>query len=108
VTDSPTIGACLDADRLNLWRVAKEPDPALLSTPYGRRPEVIRWARGLNAHDSILTSVAPCVPGRPCARRVPTRVPNLGDRFGWGQIRSAYAVLLSRRPFRYAPPGGAY
>lgn len=45
--ENPTIGACLDADRLNLWRVGHEPDPALLSTPYAKRPEVIRWARRL-------------------------------------------------------------
>lgn len=29
---NPTIGACWDADRLDLWRLGVEPDPALLST----------------------------------------------------------------------------
>ena len=29
----PTIGACWDADRVNLWRVGIEPDPRYLSTP---------------------------------------------------------------------------
>lgn len=33
----PTVGVCWDADRLNLWRVMRRPDPALLSTPAGRR-----------------------------------------------------------------------
>lgn len=31
-TTDPTIGACWDADRLNLWRVGIRPDPRLLST----------------------------------------------------------------------------
>lgn len=39
-----TVAACLDADRLNLWRVGKRPNPDLLCTVYGRRPEVIEWA----------------------------------------------------------------
>jgi uncharacterized protein len=33
VSDDPTVGACWDADRLDLPRVWIEPDPALLSTP---------------------------------------------------------------------------
>jgi uncharacterized protein len=31
-TANPTLGACFDADRLNLWRVAVAPSPRLLST----------------------------------------------------------------------------
>lgn len=33
----PTIGVCWDADRLNLGRVGRKPDPALLSTSASRR-----------------------------------------------------------------------
>lgn len=41
----PTIGVCWDADRLNLWRLMRRPDPVLLSTAAARRvPEQI--ARG--------------------------------------------------------------
>lgn len=36
-SEDPTIGLCWDADRLNLWRVARRPDPALLSTTAARR-----------------------------------------------------------------------
>lgn len=32
VSEEPTIGVCWDADRLNLGRVGRKPDPALLST----------------------------------------------------------------------------
>lgn len=35
-SDDPTIGACWDADRLNLRRLGIAPDPALLSTEQGR------------------------------------------------------------------------
>lgn len=38
VTEDPTIGACWDADRLNLWRVGRKPDPRLLSTAAARPP----------------------------------------------------------------------
>jgi uncharacterized protein len=39
VSANATVGACFDADRLNLWRVGWTPDPALLSTePARRRP----------------------------------------------------------------------
>jgi uncharacterized protein len=40
----PTIGACWDADRLNLWRVGLTPVDRFLSTPEGRRPERAAWA----------------------------------------------------------------
>ena len=36
-TDDPTIGACWDADRLDLGRVGIEPDARLLSTAAGRK-----------------------------------------------------------------------
>ncbi|MEA2516366.1 MAG: uncharacterized protein QOG16_204 [Actinomycetota bacterium] len=46
-SDDPTIGVCWDSDRLNLWRVAIEPDPRLMSTSAGRDPERIAWAERL-------------------------------------------------------------
>ena len=36
VSDDPTVGACWDADRLNLWRVNVRPDPKWLSTSAGK------------------------------------------------------------------------
>ena len=47
VTDDPIIGACWDADRLDLWRVGHVVDPELLSTAEARRPERIAGARAL-------------------------------------------------------------
>ncbi len=43
-TDDPTVGSCWDADRLDLGRVGKRPDPALLCTAAARDPAVISWA----------------------------------------------------------------
>ena len=43
----PTVGACWDADRLNLWRVGIRPSPRLLSTEAARNGGRIAWARGL-------------------------------------------------------------
>ena len=40
-TDDPTIGASFDADRLNLMRVGKVPDPARLNHPASREPAMI-------------------------------------------------------------------
>jgi uncharacterized protein len=37
ISNDPTIGACWDADRLDLWRVGITPSPALFSTLIGRR-----------------------------------------------------------------------
>jgi uncharacterized protein len=37
ITDSPTIGACWDADRQDLWRVGIIPATSLMSTDAGRR-----------------------------------------------------------------------
>ena len=39
-----TVQTCFDADRLDLARVGKTPDPAFLSTDAAREPETIRWA----------------------------------------------------------------
>ncbi len=41
VTDDPLVGACWDADRLDLPRVGIAPDPRLLSTRTGQDPAVI-------------------------------------------------------------------
>jgi len=42
-TDDPTIGACWDADRLDLWRLGRRPDHELLSTWPAHL--AISWAR---------------------------------------------------------------
>ncbi len=47
VDPNPSVGACWDADRLNLWRVGIRPDPRLLSTGAARNGGRIAWARGL-------------------------------------------------------------
>lgn len=36
LTDDPTIGACWDADRLDLTRIGLRPDPKFMSTALGR------------------------------------------------------------------------
>lgn len=41
VTDDPTVGACYDADRLNLRRVGIEPDARYLSRPVSADPAFI-------------------------------------------------------------------
>jgi uncharacterized protein len=43
-SDDPTIGVCWDSDRLNLWRVAIEPEPRFMSTAPGRDPDRIARA----------------------------------------------------------------
>ncbi len=47
VGPDPTVGACWDADRLNLWRVGITPDPRFLSTEAAKSEERISWARDL-------------------------------------------------------------
>lgn len=49
-SDEPTIAVCWDADRLNLWRVGKEPDPQFLSTPAAHDAGLIHLAHAF--HDS--------------------------------------------------------
>lgn len=44
LTDHPTIGACWDADRLDLGRVGIKPRPQYLSTEESKKPAVIAWA----------------------------------------------------------------
>jgi uncharacterized protein len=46
-TDEPTIGACWDADRLDLVRLGVDIDNAAMSTEPGRSPELQDRARGL-------------------------------------------------------------
>jgi len=41
VSDDPTVGACWDADRLDLPRVGIQPDPRLLSTAAARERAVL-------------------------------------------------------------------
>jgi uncharacterized protein len=49
-SDDPTIAVCLDADRLNLWRVGITPDAKFLSTDAALDPEIQRWSRSLHGH----------------------------------------------------------
>ena len=49
VSSHPTIGACFDADRLNLWRIGIAPSASLLSTAIARERGTIAWASGLEA-----------------------------------------------------------
>jgi uncharacterized protein len=39
-----TVRTCWDADRLDLGRVGRRPDPSYLGTEYARRAETIEWA----------------------------------------------------------------
>ena len=41
--ENPTIEACWDADRLDLWRVGIRPLPYKLCSPIARNPELIEW-----------------------------------------------------------------
>jgi uncharacterized protein len=43
-TEDATLGTCWDADRLDLMRVGRRPDPAQLVTEAARDPAVIAWA----------------------------------------------------------------
>lgn len=79
--EAGTIGACFDADRLNLWRVGKTPNPEFLSTPYAKRPEVIDWAR------KLVTA----------QREHPQPWASPVYLLSWSQLREAYAVLVARR-----------
>lgn len=48
-SDDPTIGACWDADRLDLCRLGRAIDPAVMSTAPGRTPAVHERAEALLA-----------------------------------------------------------
>ena len=52
-SEAPTIGICLDADRLNLWRVGKTPDPRYLSTDLAVDDEIYRWSKYLHGNARV-------------------------------------------------------
>jgi uncharacterized protein len=56
----PTLGTCLDSDRLNLWRVGTEPLPEYLSTPAAKKPERIEWARDLQTKQPEWGDIRDC------------------------------------------------
>jgi len=45
LSDDPTVGVCWDADRLNLWRIGRKPQPQFLSTEAARRPVFLDWSQ---------------------------------------------------------------
>lgn len=49
-SDNPTVGVCLDSDRLNLWRVGKTPDAKYLSTDTALDDDLQHWSRSLHGH----------------------------------------------------------
>lgn len=67
-TTDPTVGACWDADRLDLWRVGKTPDPRFLSTELARDGRTIDEARGYHKSDLSWDDLA----SRACALEVET------------------------------------
>jgi uncharacterized protein len=58
VSDDPTIGACYDADRLNLTRLGITPDPAFLSRPIASDPEFIDRCRAYDADPGTWVELA--------------------------------------------------
>ena len=44
-SEDPTVGACWDADRLDLGRVGVVPSPQFMSTAIAKRQEFIEWAQ---------------------------------------------------------------
>ena len=69
VGQDPSVGACWDADRLNLWRVGIKPDPLFLSTGAARSEERIAWAYDLQH-----------------------------EQFDWEQLYLAFGLLEGRGP----------
>jgi len=53
VSNLPVIAACWDADRLDLWRVGRMPEPSMLSTDFAQRPDVILNAAHLERQTSL-------------------------------------------------------
>jgi uncharacterized protein len=47
-SDHHTVGVCFDADRLNLWRVGKTPDPKFLSTDAALDDDLQHWSKSLH------------------------------------------------------------
>jgi uncharacterized protein len=62
VSSDPTVEVCWDADRLNLWRVGKRPDPRFLSTEATRSS-----SDGLAACSGSAFSGRSCVEASNCA-----------------------------------------
>ena len=46
LTSDPTVGACWDADRLDLMRVGIRTNPRRLCTSAAREPSLLEWASG--------------------------------------------------------------
>jgi uncharacterized protein len=44
LSDDPTTAVCWDADRLNLWRIGRKPQPQFLSTQAAKRPVFVDWS----------------------------------------------------------------
>ena len=57
-----TVQTCFDADRLDLGRVGKTPDPKLLCTEAAKDPKIIEWAN----QRSISVFVPDNILGRTC------------------------------------------
>lgn len=49
-SDDPTIGVCLDSDRLNLWRLGMTPEAKYLSTDAALEDELQHWSKSLHGH----------------------------------------------------------
>lgn len=49
-SDNPTVGVCLDSDRLNLWRVGKTPEAKFLSTDAALEDDLQHWSKSLHGH----------------------------------------------------------
>jgi uncharacterized protein len=49
-SDDPTVGVCLDADRLNLWRVGITPEAKYLSTDAAIEDELQQWSKSLHGY----------------------------------------------------------
>jgi uncharacterized protein len=49
-SDDPTVGVCLDSDRLNLWRIGTTPEAKYLSTDSALEDELQQWSKSLHGH----------------------------------------------------------
>lgn len=75
--EDPTLGVCLDADRLTLWRVGKVPLARYLSTTAGRDGAAPRWSRELLESPDVGWSAifAAYGAGPPAPRKVTFKLP---------------------------------
>jgi uncharacterized protein len=53
LTSDPTVGACWDADRLDLLRAGIHTDPRRLCTAAAREPRLLRWAARRAAEKAV-------------------------------------------------------